>query len=97
MSVLHFGYLLLVPFAFVAARLARRGAPKLATAGLVLGVLGSGLSSVALTDAYWPIGLWAACWLLVNVVPSGSGMHLRMELSPAPMLKASTCRHRSSN
>jgi hypothetical protein len=52
MIVLHFGYLLLVPFAFVAARLARRGAPKLAAAGLVLGVLGSGLSAVVLTDAY---------------------------------------------
>jgi hypothetical protein len=52
MVVLHFGYLLLVPFAFVAARLARGGAPKLAAAGLVLGVLGSGLSAVVLTDAY---------------------------------------------
>jgi hypothetical protein len=52
MVVLHFGYLLLVPFAFVAARLARRRAPKLAGAGLVLAVLGSGLSAVVLTDAY---------------------------------------------
>ena len=52
MVVLHFGYLLLVPTAFVLARLARRRAPWLAGIGLVLAVLGSGLSAVVLTDAY---------------------------------------------
>jgi hypothetical protein len=52
MTVLHFGYLLFVPFAFVVARLARNRAPVLAGVGLVLAVLGSGLSAVVLTDAY---------------------------------------------
>jgi hypothetical protein len=52
MVVLHFGYLLLVPAAFVISRLARRRAPVLAGIGLVLAVLGSGLSAVVLTDAY---------------------------------------------
>jgi hypothetical protein len=52
MVLLHFGYLLLVPFAFVAARLARYRAPWLAGTGLVFAVLGSGLSAVVLTDAY---------------------------------------------
>jgi hypothetical protein len=52
MIVLHFGYLLLVPTAFVIARLARRQAPVLAGIGLVLAVVGSGLSAVVLTDAY---------------------------------------------
>jgi hypothetical protein len=52
MVLLHYGYLLFVPFVFVAARLARRGAPKLAIAGLVLSVLGAGLSGLLVTDAY---------------------------------------------
>ena len=52
MIVLHFGYLLMVPAAFVIARLARRRAPVPAGIGLVLAVLGSGLSAVVLTDAY---------------------------------------------
>jgi hypothetical protein len=52
MILLHFGYLLLVPFAFVVARLARHRAPWLAGIGLVLGVLGSGLSTLVITDAY---------------------------------------------
>jgi hypothetical protein len=52
MIVLHFGYLLLVPTAFVLARLARQRAPWLAGVGLVFAVLGSGLSAVVLTDAY---------------------------------------------
>ncbi len=52
MIVLHFGYLLLVPAAFVIARLARRRAPVLAGIGLVLAVLGSGFSTLVLTDAY---------------------------------------------
>src|SRR5690242_12333492 len=52
MIVLHFGYLLLVPFAFVVARLARRRAPWLTGIGLVLAVLGSGLSTLVITDAY---------------------------------------------
>ena len=52
MILLHFGYLLLVPTAFVLARLARRRAPWLAGIGLAFAVLGSGLSAVVLTDAY---------------------------------------------
>lgn len=52
MIVLHFGYLLLVPTAFVLARLARQRAPWLAGVGLAFAVLGSGLSAVVLTDAY---------------------------------------------
>ena len=52
MILLHFGYLLLVPTAFVLARLARQRAPWLAGIGLVFAVLGSGLSAVVLTDAY---------------------------------------------
>ena len=52
MVLLHYGYLLFVPTVFVLARLARRRSPKLAGAGLVLGVLGSGLSGLVVTDAY---------------------------------------------
>lgn len=52
MILLHFGYLLLVPTAFVLARLARQRAPWLAGIGLTFAVLGSGLSAVVLTDAY---------------------------------------------
>ena len=50
--LLHFGYLLFVPAAFVMARLARRGARKLSAAGIVLAVLGSGLSGLLVTDLY---------------------------------------------
>lgn len=52
MILLHYGYLLFVPVFFVLARLARRRSPKLAATGLVLGVLGSGLSGLLVTDAY---------------------------------------------
>jgi hypothetical protein len=52
MVLLHYGYLLFVPTVFVLARLARRRSPRLAGAGLVLGVLGSGLSGLLVTDAY---------------------------------------------
>jgi hypothetical protein len=52
MVLLHYGYLLFVPTVFVLARLARRRSPKLAATGLVLGVLGSGLSGLVVTDAY---------------------------------------------
>jgi hypothetical protein len=51
-TILHFGYLLFVPAAFVLARLARRGAPWLSGIGLVLSVLGAGLSGLVVTDAY---------------------------------------------
>jgi hypothetical protein len=51
-TLLHFGYLLFVPVAFVLARLARRGARKLSAAGIVLAVLGSGLSGLLVTDLY---------------------------------------------
>ena len=50
--LLHFGYLLFVPAAFTMARLARRGASKLAAAGITLAVLGSGLSGLLVTDIY---------------------------------------------
>jgi hypothetical protein len=52
MAILHWGYLLFVPTAFVLARLARRRSPRLAAAGLVLSVIGSGLSGFLVTDAY---------------------------------------------
>jgi hypothetical protein len=52
MVLLHYGYLLFVPVAFVLARLSRRGSPRLAAIGLVLSVLGSGLSGFLVTDAY---------------------------------------------
>jgi hypothetical protein len=52
MAILHYGYLLFVPTAFVLARLARRGAPRVAATGLVLSILGSGLSGFLVTDAY---------------------------------------------
>jgi hypothetical protein len=51
-SLLHFGYLLLVPTAFVLARLSRRAAPKLSMTGLAFAVLGSGLSGLVVTDVY---------------------------------------------
>lgn len=50
--LLHFGYLLFVPAAFVMARLARRGARKLSAFGICLAVLGSGLSGLLVTDLY---------------------------------------------
>ena len=50
--LLHFGYLLFVPAAFAMARLARRGARKLAAIGISLAVLGSGLSGLLVTDLY---------------------------------------------
>ena len=50
--LLHFGYLLFVPAAFVMARLARRGARKLSAVGIVLAILGSGLSGLLVTDLY---------------------------------------------
>jgi hypothetical protein len=50
--LLHFGYLLFVPAAFAMARLARRGARKLSSTGIVLAVLGSGLSGLLVTDLY---------------------------------------------
>jgi hypothetical protein len=52
MVLLHWGYLLFVPVIFVLARLARRRSPRLAATGLVLGVIGSGLSGFLVTDAY---------------------------------------------
>ena len=53
MVLLHYGYLLFVPTVFVLARLARRRSPEARRgAGLVLGVLGSGLSGLLVTDAY---------------------------------------------
>jgi hypothetical protein len=50
--LLHSGYLLFVPAAFVMARLARRGARKLSAIGISLAVLGSGLSGLLVTDLY---------------------------------------------
>ena len=50
--VLHYGFLLLVPAAFGMAHLARRGARRLSNAGLVLAVLGSGLSGIVAIDFY---------------------------------------------
>lgn len=50
--LLHFGYLLFVPAAFVMARLARRGARALSSIGIALAVLGSGLSGLLVTDMY---------------------------------------------
>jgi hypothetical protein len=50
--LLHFGYLLFVPAAFVMARLARRGARRLSAIGICLAVLGSGLSGLLVTDLY---------------------------------------------
>ena len=52
MTLLHYGYLLFVPLAFVLARLSRQCSPWLAAIGLVLSVLGSGLSGFLVTDAY---------------------------------------------
>lgn len=50
--LLHFGYLLFVPASFTMARLARRGARKLAGIGITLAVLGAGLSGLLVTDLY---------------------------------------------
>ena len=44
--VLHFGYLLLIPAAFALVHLARCGARRLTYTGLVLSVLGAGLSGL---------------------------------------------------
>jgi hypothetical protein len=50
--LLHFGYLLLVPTAFALVHLARRGARRLSYTGLVLSVLGAGLSGLLVTDFF---------------------------------------------
>ena len=50
--LLHFGYLLLVPVAFTLAYLTRRRAGRLSATGLVLSVLGAGLSGLLVTDFY---------------------------------------------
>jgi hypothetical protein len=50
--LLRFGYLLLIPAAFALARLTRRGARKLSNTGLVLSVLGAGLSGLVVTDFF---------------------------------------------
>jgi hypothetical protein len=54
--LLHFGYLLLVPAAFTLARLARRRARRLSHTGLVLSVLGAGLSGLVVSD-FFELGL----------------------------------------
>jgi hypothetical protein len=78
MILLHFGYLLLVPFAFVAARLARHRAPWPAGIGLVLGVLGSGLSTLVITDAY--------DLAIAQNVPLGDALRIEDGLSVAGFL-----------
>lgn len=50
--VLHYGFLLLVPSAFGLAHLARRGSRRLSNLGLLLAVLGSGLSGLMAVDFY---------------------------------------------
>lgn len=50
--VLHYGFLLLVPASFGMGYLARRGSRSLANFGLVLAVLGSGLSGLMAVDYY---------------------------------------------
>lgn len=50
--VLHYGFLLFVPAAVGMAHLTRRGARRLGTVGLVLVVLGGGLSGLMATDYY---------------------------------------------
>lgn len=50
--VLHYGFLLLVPSAFGVAHLARRGSRRLSNLGLLLAVLGSGLSGLMAVDFY---------------------------------------------
>jgi hypothetical protein len=50
--VLHYGFLLLIPAILGMAQLSRRGAAKLSHAGLVLGILGSGISGLMAIDYY---------------------------------------------
>ncbi len=50
--ILHFGYLLLIPAAFALVHLARRGARRLTYTGLVLSVLGAGLSGLLVSDFF---------------------------------------------
>ncbi|HEX7189092.1 MAG TPA: hypothetical protein VF423_12775 [Actinomycetes bacterium] len=50
--VLHYGFLLLVPASFGMAYLSRRGSRSLSNLGLVLAVLGSGLSGLMAVDYY---------------------------------------------
>jgi hypothetical protein len=50
--VLHYGFLLLVPASFGMAYLSRRGSRSLSNLGLVLAVLGSGLSGLVAVDYY---------------------------------------------
>jgi hypothetical protein len=50
--VLHYGFLLLVPAILGMAHLSRRGAAKLSNVGLVLGILGSGISGLMAIDYY---------------------------------------------
>lgn len=50
--VLHYGFLLLVPASFGMAHIARRGSRRLSNLGLLLAVLGSGLSGLMAVDYY---------------------------------------------
>jgi hypothetical protein len=50
--VLHYGFLLLIPAILGMTHLARYGARRLANTGLVLGILGSGLSGIIAVDYY---------------------------------------------
>jgi hypothetical protein len=50
--VLHYGFLLLIPAILGMAQLSRRGATRLSNTGLVLGILGSGLSGLVAIDYY---------------------------------------------
>lgn len=50
--VLHYGFLLLVPASFGMAHIARRGSRRLSNLGLLLAVLGSGLSGLVAVDYY---------------------------------------------
>jgi hypothetical protein len=78
MVLLHYGYLLFVPVMFVLGRLARRRAPRLAAVGVVLGVLGAGLSGLLVTDAY--------DLAIAQHLPMGTALQVEAGISPGGML-----------
>jgi len=51
-TLLHFGYLLLVPAVIALVAVARRASPRLANTALVLGILGAGLNGIVGVDMY---------------------------------------------
>jgi hypothetical protein len=77
--LLHFGYLLLLPAALALYLIARQGAPKLATAGGILALIGLGtLPGLLVTDFY--------DLALAQALPHDQSASIADSVSPAGMI-----------